>query len=63
VPIAFLIVMVMYKKQKAVFDTLNLKVRSNPIGFIVYMLVYQAVMSPICVIGYAQEILGMAKRW
>jgi len=63
VPIAFLIVMVMYKKQKAVFDTLNLKVRSNPIGFIVYMLVYQAVMSPICVIGYAQELLGMAKRW
>src|SRR5207245_1631140 len=56
VPIAFLIVIVMYKKQKAVFDTLNLKVRSNPIGFIVYMLVYQAVMSPICVIGYAQEI-------
>src|SRR5437867_9665100 len=63
VPIAFLIVMVMYKKQMAVFDTLNLKVRSNPICFIVYMLVYQAVMSPICVIGYAQEILGMAKRW
>jgi biofilm PGA synthesis N-glycosyltransferase PgaC len=63
VPIAFLIVLVMYKKQKAVFDALNLKVRSNSIGFIVYMLVYQAVMSPICIVGYAQELAGAAKRW
>jgi poly-beta-1,6-N-acetyl-D-glucosamine synthase len=63
VPIAFLIVMVMYKKQKAVFETLNLKVRSNSIGFIIYMLIYQVIMSPICVIGYAQELLGTAKRW
>lgn len=63
VPIAFLIVSVMYRKQKAVFDTLHLQVRRNRIGFIVYMLIYQAVMSPICVVGYAQELLGLTKRW
>lgn len=62
-PFAFLIVFVMYKKQKAVFDELHLKVRQNFAGFLVYMLVYQALMSPICVIGYAQELLGMTKRW
>jgi len=62
-PFAFLIVMVMYQKQKAVFDELNLKVRQNFAGLFVYMLIYQAVMSPICVIGYAQELLGMTKRW
>ena len=62
-PLAFLIVLVMYKKQKAVFDVLELRVRQNFAGFFVYMLVYQAIMSPICVIGYAQELLGTKKRW
>lgn len=62
-PLAFLIVLIMYKKQKAVFAELGLKVRQNMAGFAVYMLIYQAIMSPICVIGYGQEILGMTKRW
>ncbi len=62
-PLAFLIVWVMYKKQKAVFDTLDLKVRQNFVGFFVYMLIYQAIMSPICVVGYGQELLGIKKRW
>jgi biofilm PGA synthesis N-glycosyltransferase PgaC len=63
VPLAFIIVLIMYKKQKAVFDELGLKVRQNTVGFIVYMLIYQMIMSPICVIGYAQELIGMTKRW
>ena len=62
VPLAFLIVTVMYKKQKAVFNELGLRVRRNLAGFLVYMLIYQALMSPICVIGYAQQVLGMTKR-
>lgn len=62
-PLAFLIVFFMYKKQQAVFETLNLKVRRNFLGFLVYMLIYQAIMSPICVIGYAEELFGIAKRW
>jgi biofilm PGA synthesis N-glycosyltransferase PgaC len=63
VPLAFLIVVIMYRKQKAVFNELGLTVRQNFAGFIVYMLIYQAIMSPICVIGYAQELIGMTKRW
>jgi biofilm PGA synthesis N-glycosyltransferase PgaC len=63
VPMAFLIILVMYQKQKAVFDTLNLQVRTNRMGFLIYMIIYQAIMSPICVIGYTQELLGATKRW
>jgi biofilm PGA synthesis N-glycosyltransferase PgaC len=63
VPLAFLIVSIMYKKQKAVFDELGLKVRQNLAGFVVYMLIYQAIMSPICVIGYGQELLSTTKKW
>jgi biofilm PGA synthesis N-glycosyltransferase PgaC len=62
-PLAFLIVLIMFKKQKAVFNELGLKVRQNLVGFFIYMLVYQALMSPICVIGYGQELLGMTKKW
>jgi biofilm PGA synthesis N-glycosyltransferase PgaC len=62
-PLAFLIVLVMYKKQKMVFRELDLKVRQNLVGFIVYMLVYQVLMSPICVLGYSQELLGRTKKW
>jgi biofilm PGA synthesis N-glycosyltransferase PgaC len=62
-PMAFLIVFFMYRKQKMVFKALQLRVRQNFTGFLVYMLIYQAIMSPICVIGYGQELLGTAKRW
>jgi biofilm PGA synthesis N-glycosyltransferase PgaC len=62
-PLAFLVVLVMYNKQKAVFKQLGLKVRQNFAGFLVYMLVYQVLMSPICVIGYGQELLGATKKW
>jgi len=62
-PLALLIVVILYKKQLQVFDGLNLKMRRNWLGFLVYMLVYQAIMSPVCVVGYCQEILGMRKRW
>jgi hypothetical protein len=33
------------------------------LGLIVYMLVYQVILSPICIVGYAQEIFGTAKKW
>jgi biofilm PGA synthesis N-glycosyltransferase PgaC len=62
-PLAFLIVLIMYQKQKAVFSELGLKVRQNLAGFVVYMLVYQVLMSPICLIGYGQELSGIAKKW
>jgi biofilm PGA synthesis N-glycosyltransferase PgaC len=62
-PLALLIVLIMYKKQKTVFNELGLTVRQNLVGFLVYMLVYQVLMSPICVIGYGQELIGMTKKW
>ncbi len=62
-PMALLIIMVMFLKQKAVFTVLGLKVRQNFAGFIVYMLVYQVLMSPVCVVGYFQELCGTVKRW
>lgn len=62
-PMAFLVIAIMYRKQKQVFDMVNLKVRRNVWGFFVFVLFYQAIMSPICIVGYAQELVGAVKKW
>lgn len=33
------------------------------LGVILYALLYQIIMSPVCVVGYAQEIFGFSRRW
>jgi biofilm PGA synthesis N-glycosyltransferase PgaC len=53
----------MFHKQRQVFDELNLKVRRNSFGFFFFMLLYQPLMSPICLTGYLKELAGARKRW
>ncbi len=62
-PLTALIVLVMLRFQKSVFNFLGLKIRRNIIGFLAYFLLYQFIVSPICVIGYARELLNLEKRW
>lgn len=62
-PLAVLVVVVMSLKEKRVFDVLGLKIRRNRFAVILYVLGYQFIMSPICVVGYCQELAGAAKRW
>jgi biofilm PGA synthesis N-glycosyltransferase PgaC len=62
-PIVFLIVLTMYIKEKSVFDLLGLKVRKNILGVVMYIFIYQLILSPISLIGYAQEVFGVAKKW
>ena len=63
-PLTLLVNVVLYRFQKRhVFDPLGLKVRSNVVGFVAYVLLYQAVMSPVAVWGYVQELSGRTRRW
>lgn len=62
-PITFLIIWIMFIKERRIFRILNLNVRSGWVGVFLYALFYQFIMSPICVVGYFQEIFGLAKRW
>lgn len=62
-PITFFIVWVMYRKQKKIFNLLGLTVRKNRMGLLFYVFFYQLIMSPICVIGYFQEVFGLRKKW
>lgn len=53
----------LYRYQKNVFRSLDLKIRKNGLGFIVYVLFYQIIMSPVSVWGYIQELFNATRVW
>ena len=63
IPLALFQNYVLYTYQKGVFKSLNLHVRKNFIGFILYVLFYQMLMSPISVWGYIQETFKLRRVW
>ncbi len=63
IPLSLLQNFVLYNYQKGVFKSLNLRVRRNIIGFVLYVLCYQVLMSPISVWGYIQETLKLRRVW
>lgn len=52
-----------YFQKKQVFDPLNLKIRKNILGLILFIAAYQMVMSPASVYGYIQEIFKRERVW
>src|SRR6059058_5224111 len=62
-PISLLIALTMYRRQRAVFRLLGLRIRRNILGFVLYVLAYQLVMSPISVSGYATELVRARRVW
>lgn len=63
-PLTLLVNAVLYRYQnKRVFVPLDLKVRRNLRGLVAYVVFYQFLMSPVSVLGYAQELLGTRRRW
>lgn len=62
-PLAGLWNLTIYRTQSRMFDRRGLKVRHNPAGLIFYLLVYTLIMQPVCVWGYATEIVGLRKKW
>src|SRR5436309_4459700 len=62
-PISLTIALTMYVRQRAVFRLLGLRIRRNILGFVLYVLAYQLVMSPISVSGYATELMRARRVW
>ena len=52
-----------YYQYKIIFKNLNLKVRRNILGFLLFILFYQMIMSPVSLYGYMQEIFGAKRVW
>lgn len=52
-----------FRVQSRMFKNQNLKVRRNVIGFLFYTLAYTMLLQPVCVMGYAAELLRLRKSW
>jgi biofilm PGA synthesis N-glycosyltransferase PgaC len=63
-PLTLIVNLILYRFQRRrVFNLLGLRVRRNTMGFVGFVLAYQVLMSPIAVLGYGQELLGLRRRW
>jgi poly-beta-1,6-N-acetyl-D-glucosamine synthase len=62
-PLTMLQNYILYRYQKHVFRTLDLKIRKNKLGFVAYVLCYQMLMSPVSVYGYVQELFKLRRVW
>lgn len=62
-PMAFVVNYLMFYIQSHMFHAQGLRVRRNPVGFIVYALFYGIVLQPGCVLGYLSEMLNLRKNW
>lgn len=63
IPLTLLSYAVLYAYQVHVFRHLDLKIRKNLWGFILFVLFYQMLMSPVSVWGYLQEFLKLDRIW
>ncbi|HET9720781.1 MAG TPA: glycosyltransferase family 2 protein [Solirubrobacteraceae bacterium] len=62
-PLNMLISAAMFVRQRAIFDSVGLRVRRNRSGFLFYVLLYQFVMAPVSVAGYFLELTGARRNW
>jgi poly-beta-1,6-N-acetyl-D-glucosamine synthase len=62
-PLTMLSYLALYNYQKFVFRSLKLRIRKNTLGFVLFLLVYQILMSPISVWGYLQELFRLERVW
>jgi biofilm PGA synthesis N-glycosyltransferase PgaC len=50
-------------QRRHVFGPLGLRVRRNRLGYVAFLLGYQALCSIASLVGYAQELTGTRRRW
>jgi poly-beta-1,6-N-acetyl-D-glucosamine synthase len=62
-PLNLLISGIMFRRQRQSFGQAGLRVRHNVLGYFVYLLCYQLLMSPVSLAGYVEEMFHVARRW
>jgi biofilm PGA synthesis N-glycosyltransferase PgaC len=62
-PIAMLMNLTFFLRQREMFKHNKLHVRANKLGYLFYMLFYNFLMTPACIHGYIQEIFVRKKKW
>ena len=62
-PLAAIWNLMIFRVQRHMFKSQQLQVRRNVAGFLFYTLGYTMILQPVCVMGYAAELLRMRKTW
>ena len=62
-PLAMLWNVVIFSVQTRMFKRQDLQVRRNLSGFLFYSVAYTMLLQPVCVLGYAAELLRLRKTW
>lgn len=63
-PITVFVFSIMYiSEYKRVFKVLDINVEKYYFSFIIFLLFYSIIMSPVCVWGYLQEFIGAKRKW
>lgn len=62
-PLAMLWNIVIFGVQTRMFKRQDLRVRRNLSGFLFYSIGYTMLLQPVCVLGYAAELLRLRKSW
>jgi biofilm PGA synthesis N-glycosyltransferase PgaC len=62
-PLTLLCYGILFIYQQHVFKLLNLQVRRNLVGFFVFVLFYQLIMSPVSIWGYLEEFFRAKRKW
>jgi biofilm PGA synthesis N-glycosyltransferase PgaC len=62
-PLAALWNAIIFRVQRRMFVREDLRVRRNWLGFLAYATCYSLIMQPVCLAGYAAELLGQRKLW
>lgn len=62
-PMAFLLGFLNYSIERRMFNNLELKVRKNFSGFLLYVLAYSFLLQPASILGYMDEVLRTRKTW
>jgi biofilm PGA synthesis N-glycosyltransferase PgaC len=62
-PMALLLNYAMYRIGSGMFAEQGLRVRSNPLGFLIYAFGYSLILQPASVAGHFSELFGLRKTW
>lgn len=62
-PIAAIMNWFMFTVSGRMFMQRGLKVRKNPLGLFIYVLVYSLLLQPACLVGYFLELFNTRKTW
>ena len=63
IPLGLSMNLFMFWVEVKMFNRHHLKVRKNPLGFMIYVFVYSLLLQPICLMGYLSEIFNFRKSW